>query len=126
MANKSVYLVAYYMVKPKHSRVKTQNQGWMNNADNVSYEEQITVATRLKTKDLSMAKVILDLGNRSIYRNSWNNGKTFDELFGHYYSGYQRYLDPVIHQLGYEMVKNEDIANTPVESLPEGETVTSQ
>lgn len=112
MSNKNVYLVAYYMIKPKHGRVATQIKGWMNESDNVAYDEQIAVAVKLKTNDLQTAKVILDLTNRTVYRNSWNNGKTFDELFGHYYAGYQRYLDPVIQQLGYEMVKNQEPTQT--------------
>ena len=108
MSKKNVYLVAYYMMKPKHSRISTHVKGWMSNGDNVSYEKQIAVTLKLKPKDISSAKVILDLSNRSVYRNSWNNGKTFEDLFEHFYNGYQKYLDPVIHQLGYEMVKKEE------------------
>ena len=119
MSNKGVYLVAYYMMRPK-SRVNTATKGWMENPDNVSYEEQIAVTLKLKTKDLNSAKVILDLGNRTVYRNSWNNNKTFEELFSHFYQGYQKYLDPVIHQLGWEMVKEEE------EEAPKNETISSE
>lgn len=108
MRTPTIYLVAYYMKKPKHQRVNTAIKGWMDNPDNVSYEEQIAVATRLKTSDLNTAKIILDLSNRTVYRNSWGDNKTFDDLFEHFYTGYQKYLDPVIAQLGYEMVKKED------------------
>lgn len=103
---KSVYLIAYYSVKPKNSSVKTAQKGWMSHDGNIAYDEQITVAKRLKTKDLQMAKVILDLSNRTVYRNSWHNNKGFDDLFEHFYDGYQKYLDPVIEQLGYEMVSS--------------------
>jgi hypothetical protein len=126
MSNKSVYLVAYYTIKPKHNRVNTSAKGWMDNGDNVAWDEQISIATRLKTKDLTMAKVILDLADRSVYRNGWNNGKGFDDLFEHYYAGYQKYLDPVIEKLGYEMVPNEMVVETPSELLPKNETISSQ
>lgn len=126
MSKKSVYLVAYYTIKPKTSRVNTSQKGWMDNQDNVAWDEQISIATRLKTKDLTMAKVILDLQGRTVYRNSWNNGKGFDDLFEHYYNGYQKYLDPVIKQLGYEMVKNEQIVDTPAEVFTQNETISSQ
>lgn len=106
MSNKNVYLVAYYMIKPKHNRVATQVKGWMSNSDNVAYDEQIAVSVKLKKNDLQTAKIILDLTNRTVHRNSWNNGKSFDDLFAHFYAGYQKYLDPVINQLGYEMVSN--------------------
>lgn len=127
MSKKSVYLIAYYTVKPKNSRVNTSQRGWMDNGDNVAWDEQVGIAVRLKTKDLTMAKVILDLADRSVYRNGWNNGKSFDDLFEHYYNGYQKYLDPVIQQLGYEMVKAENVVvETPAEVIPQNATISSQ
>lgn len=121
----SIYLVAYYMMKPKHSRVNTSIKGWMNNPDNVAYDEQIAVVTKLKNKDLNTAKVILNLSNCSVYRNNWSDNRSFDELFEHFYTGYQKYLDPVIAQLGYEMVKNPELVESPVDQLPKNETVSS-
>ena len=126
MSKKSVYLVAYYTMKPKSHRVQTQVKGWMDNQDNVAWDEQVGITTKLKSKDISMAKVILDLSNRNVYRNGWNNGKGFDDLFEHYYQGYQRYLDPVIKELGYEMVPNEQAVEVAAEVLPKNETISSQ
>lgn len=121
MSNKTVYLVAYYMIKPKHKRVGTQVSGWMLDSDNVAYDEQIAVSVKLKKNDLQTAKIILDLSSRTVYRNSWNNGKSFDDLFEHFYTGYQKYLDPVINQLGYEMVSN--VPELSAETAPN--TITS-
>jgi hypothetical protein len=104
--SRSVYLIAYYSIKPKYKN--TNRAGWMDNADNVQWDEQIAVANKLKPRDLQTAKVILDLANRSVYRNSWNSERSFDDLFEHYYDGYKKYLDPVIEQLGYEMVSVKD------------------
>jgi TFIIF-interacting CTD phosphatase-like protein len=112
--SKDVYLVAYYTLRPNHSRVNTRIKGWMNLPDSVKYDEQIAVTSKLKTKDLSIAKVILNLKNRTVYKNSWNNGKTFEELFEHFYSGYKKYLDPVINELGWEMVTPEEATNQQI------------
>ena len=121
-----VYLVAYYMMKPKHNRVNTSVRGWMDNSDNVAYEEQIAVTTKLKPKDINTAKIILDLGSRTVYRNGWGDNKSFEQLFSHFYSGYQKYLDPVIAQLGYEMVKQENALETATDSAPKTETISSE
>lgn len=103
------------MMKPKSNRVSTQVKGWMTEPGNISYEEQIAVTTKLKNKDLNTAKIILDLGSRTVYRNSWGDNKTFDDLFEHFYTGYQKYLDPVIEKLGYEMVEKDSTVVTPTE-----------
>lgn len=121
MSKKSVYLVAYYTQKPKHNRVNTSEKGWMNNPDNVAWDEQINIAIKLKNKDLSMAKVILNLSDQTVFRNGWNNGKSFEDLFEHFYDGYQKYLDPVLAQLGYEMVPKDQVEDAVVKS----ETISS-
>lgn len=125
MSTSSIYLVAYYMMKPKHSRINTSIKGWMNDPNNVAYDEQIAVVTKLKNKDLNTAKVILNLSNCSVYRNNWSDNKSFNELFEHFYAGYQKYLDPVIAQLGYEMVKNDEPLEVSADELPKNETISS-
>ena len=127
MKNKTVYLVAYYTCKPKNKYINTSAKGWMDNLDNVSWDEQIGITLRLKPKDLTTAKVVLNLSNRTVYRNSWKTDKSFNELFEHFYTGYQKYLDPVIKELGYQMVNTQDI--TPVmttNSLISNETISSE
>lgn len=100
--SKSIYLIAYYYAKPKIKH--TNKAGWMDNPKNIQYDEQVAIARKLKSKDITTAKVILDITNRSVYRNSWKTEANFDELFEHYYEGYKKYLDPVIEELGYEYV----------------------
>lgn len=100
--SKSIYLIAYYYIKPRTKQ--TQVAGWMDNQDNVQYDEQIAIARKIKNRDLTTAKVILDLSNRTVYKNSWKSEVGFDDLFEHYYEGYSKYLDPVIQELGYEFV----------------------
>ena len=127
MAKKTVYLVAYYVCKPKNKYVNTGTKGWMDNPDNVAWDEQISITLKLKNKDLSTAKVILDLSNQTVYRNGWKTEKSFNELFEHFYTGYQKYLDPVIKELDYTIVNTKDI--TPIlttNSLISYETISSE
>jgi len=115
--SKSIYLVAYYYIKPNTKQ--TQKPGWMDDPNGFKYDEQIAIARRLKTKDLTTAKVILDLTNRTVYRNSWKSDTNFDDLFEHFYEGYSKYLDPVIKELGYEFVevtKNETVSQDRITS----------
>ena len=104
---KTIYLIAYYYVKPK-PHVRTTKKGWMKDINNISHDEQVALSQKLKTKDLSTSGVILDLGNQKVVRNSWANGKTFDELFAHYYTNYQKQLTPALRALGIV-----DTPNTP-------------
>jgi fructose-specific phosphotransferase system component IIB len=126
MKNKTVYLVAYYYMKPRPRYARTQIKGWMNNPDNVVWDEQVGITNKLKKNDIDSAKIILDLSERKIFRNSWSNGKSFDDLFEHFYQGYQRYLDPVIEKLGYEMVDKNAVATESTPTLPINETISSQ
>lgn len=134
MTNKNVYLVAFYSCKPKNKSVKTTVKGWMDNPDNVAWDEQINITVNLKKKDLAESKVILNLKDRSVYRNSWKSDKGFEELFQHYYNGYQKYLDTVIQELGYEMVSETNVVNSTTitnadqvtDVLPKNETISSE
>ena len=101
MSNKKVYLVAYYYMRPKHQRVRTETAGWMNNQENVTWDEQISLTTKLKDRDLTTAKVILNLTERNVVINGWTGNKDFDELFDHFYKHYRRDMQPVVEQLGY-------------------------
>jgi len=98
MSSKSIYLVAYYYMKPRN-RVRTQTKGWMEDQSNISYDERVAVTRKLKSSDLSTAKIILDLSNKSVVRNGWNNGKDFDTLFEYYHEGYPQYTTTVMNQL---------------------------
>lgn len=123
MKTRSIYLVAHYAIRPKTKYI-ANTAGWMKNPDNVSYDEQMTVTVKLAKKDQESAKVILDLTNRTVYRNSWRSESTFDDLFEYFYNGYPKYLEPVIQQLGYEMV-SKDAVTTDAVVLPAGNTISS-
>jgi len=101
MSNRKTYLVAFYYMRPKNQRVRTNVPGWIKDQNNITWDEQIAITTKLKNNDLTTAKIILNLTDKSVLINGWNGQKDFDELFDHYYKHYRKDLDPVVTQLGY-------------------------
>ena len=83
-----MYLVAYYYQKPAHDRVRTSKAGWMKQPGSMAWDEQVALTIRLKNKDISMAKVILDLRGRKVVRNSLNDNRDYDGLFDYYVKNY--------------------------------------
>lgn len=97
---KNIYLVAFYGMKPRPG-VKTNVKGWMNDAANITYDERIEISRGLK-KNSSTAKVVLDLSNKTVVRNTWGTDRSFDEYFKYYFKGYHQYLTTVMTQLDAE------------------------
>ena len=97
---KNIYLVAQYAMKPK-SHVNTSQKGWMDNPDNVRYDEQVSFARGLRNKDMN-AQVILDLSNKQVERNSFKTNKSFDEIFRYFLENYTDYVAQTMTQLDPE------------------------
>lgn len=114
---KNIFLVAVYAMKPK-DHVNTSVAGWMKDANNIRYDEQVAISRGLRSKDMH-AQVILDLTNKHVERNSFNTGKTFDEIFRYFLDNYTQYVAQTMAQLdpGYldSVVKSieQEIASTP-------------
>lgn len=85
-------------MRPK-ARVNTQIKGWMDNANNIQYDEQVAVATKLKKADQEYAKIILDMTNKKVVRNRWNNNQDFDAMFEYFAQGYPRYTYEIMGRL---------------------------
>lgn len=113
---KSLYLVAYYYQKPKSKRVRTNQPGWQQRNDAVSWDEQVQVTSKLKNRDLTMAGVILDLPARRVVRNSWKSEKDFTELFEYYRKNYPDYVEDIAMKLYAATVGQNDsgTANAPI------------
>lgn len=112
MSSKSIYLVAFYFMKPRN-RVQTQNKGWMDNQQNLVYDEKVAVARNLKKSDIATAKIILDLGKKSVVRNGWNNDLDFDRLFEYFHKGYPQYTNTVMNELDPEYLKKFEVVAEP-------------
>ena len=98
MSSKNIYLVAYYSAKPKDPKL-TKIAGYMKDPANFEYDESINITRGLKTKDQNLARVILNLTNKTVVKNSFNENKDFATLLTHYQEGYPKYINPLIAQL---------------------------
>lgn len=96
---KSIYLVAYYVMRPKTKRIRTHQANWQQRPDAVSYDEQVAITPALKNRDLSMAKIILDFAKKRVVKNDFVRGRTFDELFMYFMAGYPDQTKSVMAQI---------------------------
>jgi hypothetical protein len=101
MKTKSIYLVAHYAAKPKNP-AKTYIPGYMKDPENVRYDEQVHISTKLRTKDITGAKIIMNLSEKRVQTNVFNGKKDFDELFKYFFTGYHKYITDVMVQLDAE------------------------
>ena len=100
MSNKNIYLVAFYYAKPKPG-VQTQIKGWMDNPDNIQWDERVEITRGLK-KDTYAAGVIMNLNTKTVERNRYGDNKSFDEMFKYFFKGYNKYITQVMVQLDAE------------------------
>lgn len=91
MKNKSIYLLAQYVGKPKDPR-QTKNAGYINDANNLSYDEVVGFTVGLKDKDLLKSNVVLNISEQKVVRNTFNSGKSYDELFEYFREAYPEYM----------------------------------
>ena len=101
MKKRSIYLVAHYVTRPRDPR-KTHIPGYMSNPSNHQYDEQVQVSTRLRPKDVNMAKVIMNLSSKTVDKNSFNGNRDFNDLFKYFFKGYHKYITDVMVQLDAE------------------------
>lgn len=91
MKQKSIYLIAQYVGKPKDPR-KTKNAGYITDANNLSYDEVVGFTVGLKDKDLLKSNVVLNISEQKVVRNTFNSGKSYDELFEYFREAYPEYM----------------------------------
>lgn len=101
MKKQNIYLVANYVAKPRDPR-KTHVPGYMKDPANIQFDEQVQVSTRLRKQDLTTAKVIMNLSNKTVDKNSFNGNKNFDELFKYFFKGYHNYITEVMAKIDPE------------------------
>lgn len=95
MKHKDIYLVAYYAARPKDPK-KTKIAGYMKDPANFDYDESINITRGLKTRDELNAKVILNLNEKAVVKNTFNENKDFPTLLAHYQEGYPKYINPLL------------------------------
>lgn len=103
MAQKGIYLLAFYVAKPRDPR-QTYKAGYMKDPANIQYDERIEITKGLKDKHRMSAKVVLDLTNKKIVSNGFNHNTGFDEMFKYFYEGYSQYISAIMNQLDPEFM----------------------
>ena len=101
MHNKNnIYLVAFYGMKPRKG-VNTSKKGWMEDKSNLQYDEKVEI-TRGHKKSSALANVILNLSQKAVERNTFNDDRDFKSFFKYYFGGYDQYITAVMKQLDPE------------------------
>ena len=97
MANLNIYLIANYRARPKNPKLTAQ-LGYMSNPDNIIYDEELSIVRGWRDRYIKNS-VVLDLTNEKIVKNSFQTGKTFEELFAHYHEGFAEYIEQTVNEL---------------------------
>ena len=97
MKEQNIYLLGHYYMKPRPG-VRTHVKGWMDNPDNLQYDETVGITRGLRN-DASTAKIILNLSKKTVERNNFNEDRDFKSLFKYYFGGYHKYMTEVMAQL---------------------------
>ena len=97
MANLNIYLLATYVARPKNPR-QTSRAGYMQDPGNIQYDENLVIVRGWRDRYLKQS-VVLDLTNERVIKNSFHNGKTFEELFAHYHEGFGEYIEQTVNDL---------------------------
>lgn len=93
---KNRHIVVRYTMKPKPG-VKTEIKGWMNDDNNIQWDEAFAMTVGLKNKDLMEAQVILDIDDNKIVKN-WKTDEdsSYEKLIEYYLKNYAKYMTDFI------------------------------
>ena len=89
--------MAIYVARPKNPR-QTSRAGYITNPDNIQYDENLEIVRGWRDRYMKYS-VVLDLTNEKIIKNSFQTGKTFEELFAHYHEGFSEYIEQTVTEL---------------------------
>jgi hypothetical protein len=98
MSNKHLYLVANYYMKPQFG-VNTTRAGWSKDPEKTRYDETVSINRGLKPKHLAGAGIVLNLSTKTVERNQWRTGASFNDLFKYFFKGYHGYITQVMSKL---------------------------
>ena len=118
MKIKSVYLIAKYSARPKNPKL-TSRPGYMLQSENIAWQETVNITLGLKNKDFLAARIVLNVSNQTVERNSFQNGKSFEELFGYFFSNSQEEIRQQLRMFGIEVGEKNDEQEHVSEDVPE-------
>lgn len=122
---KHIYLVASYSTSPRDPK-QTRTAGYINNKDNVTWNEKMHITRGIKNKDLANARIILDISTQEVYKNTFadgvTEGKSFMELFEYFYKANPSYVAKALRSLGvsFDTASEDETVNETI-----SETVTA-
>jgi hypothetical protein len=90
---KGIFLIAKYTQRPKNPNM-THLKGYMQDSNNWQWDEQVQVANKVRTKDITNAQVILNLVDGEVVRNGLSNNRDFPALFKHFYKDAVKAINP--------------------------------
>ena len=97
MPNLNIYLLATYVARPKNPRL-TSRAGYITDPENIQYDENLEIVRGWRDRYMKYS-VVLDLTNERVVKNSFQTGKTFEELFAHYHEGFGEYIEQTVNEL---------------------------
>lgn len=100
---KQLYLVSNYVTLPK-DKSQTRFAGYLKNEDNLTMDEQVAVTTKLKNRDYSTARIILNLSEKKIIKSSYTGPIEFDQLWKYFKTNYADQLKSVLQYVEPETV----------------------
>lgn len=108
MKNKQVFLVAKYSTKPRN-KFQTYVKDHVKTEENMQWDESVDIVTHIKDKDLSTARIILNITKQSIVKNNFNTDKDFMELFQYFYTSSPQEISHALRRVGIEVSEPEEI-----------------
>ncbi len=119
---KDIYIVAYYYKKPKE-HVNTSKKGWMDNPDNIRWDEKVTITKGLNKRDVQ-GTVIVNLTQKRVERNNLNHNKDFDTIFQYFFTNYDQYITRVMAEVDPGYLQNMvDVMSADLAAMPEDNIV---
>jgi hypothetical protein len=96
----------------------------MKNPGNIKWDEELLVTYGLKNKDFLSARIVLNISQGRVERNSFQNDKTFEELFNYFYSNNKDELNQRFQMFGLSVETKEK--DEPVQENPTPETTPTE
>ena len=95
---KGKFLYVKYVGRPRDPS-RTAQKGFFK--ENLAYDEQVSLSTKLTDKEVLEASIILDLVNKKIVRQKQHDfevSREYDFLYEYFYTNYKKYLDDFLNE----------------------------
>jgi hypothetical protein len=90
---KGKFLYVKYIGKPKDPS-QSAKKGYLK--ENMAWDEQVSLSTKLTDKEILEASIVIDLENKKIIRqkrHSFDMSTEYDFLFNYFYGHYKDHID---------------------------------